>query len=238
MPLESGQQLGDLIILLAALSVLPFLLVILTSFAKIVVVLSLLRQALGTQQVPPNTVITGLSLILTLHVMYPTIEAIRSNEVSEEDSRLVAGEDFSTAERILVAAEGPMLDFLDRNSSRRYVDLFQRLRATRDHRAANREQDAPTETASPSDARIAEVVSALTVTAPAFVLTEITEAFQIAFLIFVPFLVVDLVVGNVLLAMGMHMMSPVTISMPIKLLLFVVVAGWEVVVEGLVLGYA
>jgi type III secretion protein R len=242
--METGQQLGDLIALLAALSVLPFLLVILTSFAKIVVVLSLLRQALGTQQVPPNTVITGLALILTLHVMYPTIESIRANEVAEEDARLVASEDFSTAERILVAVEGPMVSFLERNSSDRYVDLFARLRAVREVPTddATNEPAPPDEGAAaasdPAEARIAEVVNALTVTAPAFVLTEISEAFQIAFLIFIPFLVVDLVVANILLAMGMHMMSPVTISMPIKLLLFVVVAGWEVVVEGLVLGYA
>ncbi len=257
--MDTGQQLGDLIVLLAALSVLPFLLVILTSFAKIVVVLSLLRQALGTQQVPPNTVITGLALILTLHVMYPTIEQIRANEVGEEDARLIGDRDFSVAERVLVAAEGPMVDFLQRNSNDRYVDLFTRLRAVRSVEAtaepgtptipsptAAEAIDATGEKAGDeaededglTEARIAEIVTTLTITAPAFVLTEISEAFQIAFLIFIPFLVVDLVVANILLAMGMHMMSPVTISMPIKLLLFVVVAGWEVVVEGLVLGYA
>ncbi|MCA9298531.1 MAG: EscR/YscR/HrcR family type III secretion system export apparatus protein [Phycisphaerales bacterium] len=228
-----GAQLGNLIVLLAVLAVLPFVLVMVTSFAKLVVVLSLLRQALGTQQVPPNTVITGLALILTLHVMYPTVLQIRSayEDAAPTD---VLGAGFGEAERMIAAAEGPMSEFLIQNSSPRHRLLFERMRDRREAEIDLGSEDAPLADLEP---QIQRAIETITVTAPAFVLTELTEAFQIAFLIFIPFLVIDLVVSNILLAMGMHMMSPVTVSTPIKLLLFVVVAGWEILVEGLVLGY-
>jgi type III secretion protein R len=229
------------LILLAGMALAPFVLTMVTSFAKLVVVGGILRHALGTQQIPPNTVITGLALILTIHIMSPVAVKIYDNYAKAEaeaaatrpakESPPTSGE---TIRRITVAAEGPMREFLQRHSHPENVQMFEDLRTRL--QATNRAEAAGAK-AEQADALVGELMNDVTVLTPAFMLSQLTEAFQIGFLLFVPFLVIDLVVSNVLMAMGMQMMSPVTVSMPLKLLLFVLVDGWRLIMRGLVLGY-
>jgi type III secretion protein R len=227
------------LILLAGMALAPFVLTMVTSFAKLVVVGGILRHALGTQQIPPNTVITGLALILTIHIMSPVAVKIYDNYAKSEaaatrpatEAPPTSGE---TIRRITVAAEGPMREFLQRHSHPENVQMFEDLRSRL--QATNRAEAAGAK-AEQTDALVAELMNDVTVLTPAFMLSQLTEAFQIGFLLFVPFLVIDLVVSNVLMAMGMQMMSPVTVSMPLKLLLFVLVDGWRLIMRGLVLGY-
>ena len=221
-----GSRPVPVLLLLAALSVLPFVLVMITSFVRIAVVLSILRSALGTPQVPPTMVITGLAVVLSIYVMAPTggkvLEAVRPALSSGAGQGLFssAGADalFDAASR----AREPIREFLLRHSSARdrqlFVDLGRRMRPAAE-RGAVGERD-------------------LLVLVPAFVIGELTAAFRIGFVIFVPFLVIDMVVANLLLALGMHMLSPTTVSLPFKLLLFVLVDGWRLLTQGLVLAYA
>jgi len=209
------------------LSLLPFLFVTLTSFAKIAVVLGILRHAIGTPQVPPGAVVSGLALILTLYVMAPVLSEIEeaamphlSGQVEASPDSFGAGQAGSIMDAGLAARE-PVQRFLERNASPANVDLFYSI-------ALRRSGDGE-----PSFER-----TDLRVLAPAFVVTELAEAFLIGFLLFVPFLVVDIVVANVLMSLGMHMLSPTTISLPLKLLLFVLVDGWRLICEGLATGYS
>ncbi|MEM7204176.1 MAG: flagellar type III secretion system pore protein FliP [Planctomycetota bacterium] len=212
-------QLATYVSILVAMALLPFLLTMITSFAKLVIVGGIVRQALGTQQIPPTSVITGLALILTMHIMSPV--AVRAWEGFQ-------AAEGSTPERLL-AIEAPITEFLHRHADPENRILFSSLR-----QQLNRGEDPfPPST----NDQVRRIVNVLTVDAPAFMLTELAEAFQIGFLIFLPFLVLDLVVGNVLLAMGMHMLSPVVISLPLKLLLFVLIDGWRLLLSGIVRGY-
>ncbi len=206
--------------LLILMSFVPFLLTMTTSFAKIVIVGGILRQAIGTQQTPPTAVITGLALILTLHIMAPVAEEVR---VQLEN----AGEGVEPTE-VVAAIEEPMRDFLERHADESNVAFFRDMRARQSEGADPADSDSP----------LASVMETLTVYGPAFALTELTEAFQIGFLLFVPFLMIDLIVGNILQALGMMMLSPLAVSLPFKLLLFVTVDGWRVILQGVVLGYA
>lgn len=248
----SGEGLSFWLVVLALLAVLPFLLTIITPFAKFVIVLGLIRQALGTQQVPPNTVITGLALILTIHALSPVVgealtrlEASAPEVVVSTEGKAVEAAGPTTIMRVVDAVEPPMTSFLERHASPRYIALFESLSERLEQQNSDGEaaqHPTPEQAAALLGNTVAPEVlergaRTFTILAPAFILTELTEAFQIGFLIFVPFLIVDLLVSNVLLAMGMHMMSPVTISLPLKLLLFVLVAGWELVLQGLVIGY-
>jgi len=199
------------------LAIAPFVAVMVTSFTKIVVVLSLLRSALGVQQVPPNLVLNGLALILTIYVMYPVgtamLESIENPaELSADTASL-----FAAAE----TAKEPLRDFLVRHSAARKREFF--LKTVR-------RMVAP-DAASELSARDFIVII------PAFTISELTAAFQIGFLIFLPFIVVDMVIANILLAMGMMMLSPTIISLPFKLLLFVLIEGWAKLAHGLVLSY-
>lgn len=211
---------------LAALSLLPFAFMTTTSFVKISVVLSILRNALGTGQVPSGTVITGLSLILSLYVMTPIGEEIAevagpaAARVSADDP--LEGESYEALLEAIDAGKEPLRRFLERNAGAREQTLF--LDLARQVRAPDRRSEV-----SRTD---------LLVLLPAFLITELAEAFQIGFLVFIPFLVIDMVVANVLLALGMHMLSPTTVSLPFKLLLFVLVEGWYLLARALVLGYA
>lgn len=246
-------QIGYWIVLLGVLALAPFFFTLITSFAKLVIIGGILRQALGTPQIPPNTIITGIALILTIHIMSPVavdayqryqqqaaqreaeIEAIE-DETAREARRRELGEARAVMQQVTTAVRPAMHDFLEKHAHRENVILFERLRtklwspeveATVDELLAAQGQTEPRN----------NMVHDLVVLAPAFVLSELIEAFQIGFMIFVPFLVIDLVVSNILLAMGMHMLSPVTISLPFKLLLFVLIDGWTLVIEGVVLGY-
>ncbi len=208
------------IVAVGAFSLLPFLFVSVTSFAKISVVLGILRHAIGTPQVPSGTVVTGLALILTLYVMAPVLDEVQQQVVPRLRAGPGEGSQIDAIIDIAGMAQEPIRRFLRRNASPRNVALF--------HRLAQREGLADDEQPAPED---------LMVLAPAFVVTELAEAFLVGFLLFVPFLVIDIVVSNVLLSLGMHMLAPLTISLPLKLLLFVMVDGWQLVCYGLVTSY-
>jgi type III secretion protein R len=200
------------------LALVPFVAVMVTSFTKLVVVLSLLRNALGLQQVPPNVVLNGLALVLSIYVMYPvgaemTAKAQGIDQVASSTKNMLAAAD---------AAKEPLRAFLLRHSRPLERAFF--LKTAR--------QALKPEQAAQLDERDFLVV------VPAFTVSELSVAFEIGFLIFLPFLVIDLVISNVLMAMGMMMLSPTTVSMPFKLLLFVLIDGWVKLVHGLVLTYA
>ncbi len=215
-----------LIIALALFSLLPFVLMMTTSYVKLVVVFHILRNALGTQQVPPNAVIAGLALILTVYVMSPTIEECRSRAGPllelESDQDLLSRQSADLVLQTVEAVKEPLRGFVQRNASPDNVEMFLDLARKR---AAS---DAAAERISADD---------FLVLVPAFVVTELTEAFLIGFVLFLPFLVIELTVSNVLLSLGMHMLSPTQVSLPFKLLLFVAVSGWQLLAHGLVMGY-
>ena len=200
------------------LALAPFVAVMVTSFTKIVVVLSLLRNALGVQQVPPNLVLNGLALVLTIYVMYPVGRAM----LAELDGR----EDIAASTSSLIdaadAAKEPLREFMLEHSSERERQFFL---------ATVERMDAGADGAEPPSATDFIVV------VPAFTISELTEAFQIGFLIFLPFIVIDLVISNILMAMGMMMLSPTIVSLPFKLLLFVLIEGWTRLAHGLVTSY-
>jgi type III secretion protein R len=214
-----------LMLAMAALSLLPFVLLLMTSFVKIAVVLSILKGALGTPQIPPTQVVTGLALILTCYVMAPTGE--RMYRAIEPLLGRAAGADLISAQSVdaLTAAgdraKEPLREFLLRHGSPRDRALF--------HNLALRLRT-PAERAQISDRD-------LLVAVPAFLTSELRRAFEIGFLLFLPFLVVDMVIANLLLALGMHMLSPTTVSLPFKLLLFVLADGWQLLLRGLVESY-
>lgn len=208
---------------LALLSLLPFIIMILTPFMKIVIVLSLLRSALGVQQAPPNQVLNGVSLMLSLFIMYPT--GLKMYEASQQAVATVRAPDSfiskdSPAYIVAIASitREPFRDFLQRNSSAKHQALFYRM-AYRVLPEENRPQLKPTD---------------FVVLVPAYITSQLKDAFEIGVLIYIPFFVIDLVTSNILLAMGMMMLSPVTISMPLKLFLLVMLDGWTLLVEGLV----
>jgi len=211
---DAGANPVSLLLLLAGMSVLPFLLVTFTSFAKISVVLSLTRSALGTQQAPPTMVLSGLAAVLSLLVMGPVAEAMVAR-VRHERLPTVPGPEML---QLVRSAAEPLRAFLVSQGS-------PELRA--ELAALSRELHGGTGV-SETD---------LAVVAPAFVLSELKQGFQIGFLVFLPFLVVDMVVANVLLALGMQSLSPSQVSLPFKVLLFVAVDGWALLARSLVQGY-
>ena len=203
-----------LTVILLALA--PFVAVMVTSFTKLVVVLSLLRNALGLQQVPPNVVLNGIALVMTVYVMYPV--------GIEMAGRVGPNARFDNAQAMLSAANDakePLRDFLMKHSSETQRAFFLQT--------AKR-------MAKPADAEKMTERDFLVVV-PAFTVAELAEAFEIGFLIFLPFLVIDLVISNILMALGMMMLSPTTVSLPFKLLLFVMIDGWVKLTHTLVLGY-
>lgn len=200
----------QLIMLLSALSLLPFIMVSLTSFTRYVIVLSILKTAMGTQQVPPGVVLVGISLILTMYTMGPVFGEMyhRAEKPiqAKQNIMVVMGE----------AAE-PLKEFMMRQTRQQDVAYF--LQMTRRKAPDNAKQ-----------LSIWEV-------APAFMISELRTSFEIGFLIFIPFLVLDLVVANILLALGMFMLSPTIISLPFKILIFIAVDGWGLIINGLVNSY-
>lgn len=211
-----GDRPVELLLLLAALALLPLALVTLTSFLKISVVLSLARSALGAPQIPPTSAVTGLALVLTMLVMSPVAEACWTVLRAAPPARGVE-EVLETASR---AAE-PLRQFLERfarpEDRRRFADLARRLR--------------------PGDESSAIAERDLAVLAPAFVVSELRRAFLVGFLVFLPFLAVDLAVANVLLSLGLTQLSPTSVALPVKLLLFVAVDGWAVLARGVAVPY-
>lgn len=223
---------GSALVTVLLIALAPFFAVMVTSFTKIVVVLSIVRNALGLQQTPPNVVLNGLALILSVYVMYPTLqdmsEAAGMGETAVAtmpgDEPLMPPEMGGAAEIVTTAdkVKEPLREFLLRNTSVDDRAFF--LATQRQISGPDRAQD------------INE--NDFVIIVPAFAVRELKIAFQIGFLIFLPFLVIDLVISNILLALGMMMLSPVTISLPFKILLFVLIDGWVKLSHGLVLSYA
>jgi len=214
-----------MVIVLAALSMAPFALMMLTSFLKISVVLSILRNAIGTQQVPPSTVITGLAFILSIFIMAPVGRQMYEAAGTIPNTRDMFSE--ASVKSLFSAAQAgkePLRKFLARHCHAQDRILFMELAAR-----LERGNGTPNPQIGKEDFQVL---------IPSFATSQLKEAFQVGFLVFVPFLIIDMVVANVLLSMGMHMLSPVVISLPFKLLLFVLVNGWYLVVRGLVLSYA
>ncbi len=215
-----------LLLALAALSLVPFVLMMATSFVKLAVVLSLIRNALGTQQVPPNIVVTGLALILTVYIMAPV--GIKVYDIAKEtinqgtNQPLLSQASVEMLTKAVKEGKEPVRDFLLRHAHEKEKKLFYNLAVEM------RKKDNVTQDISEKD--FLNII-------PAFVISELTEAFQIGFIIFLPFLVIDIVIANILLSLGMFQISPVTLSLPFKLLLFVMVDGWHLIVKGLVQGY-
>lgn len=215
------------VVVLFIMGLLPFFVMMTTSFVKITVVFSLIRSALGTQQIPPNQVITGLAIILTVYIMLPVGMRVYNEVDAVMEAHKVEGQPvFSQVNAPLMKeafarAKEPVREFLVKHSSYKnrslFVQMSKRLYKGED-KLVLEEKD-------------------FSVAIPAFVITELAEAFQIGFVIFLPFLVIDMVVSNILLSLGMFQLSPVTVSLPFKLLLFVIVDGWYMIVQGLVRGY-
>jgi len=201
---ESYSVTLQILALMTLLTFLPAVVMMMTSFTRIIVVFAILRQALGLQQTPSNQILVGLALFLTLFIMTPVMDRINQEAVQP-----YLNEELGTLEA-LEAATKPLHAFMLMNTRENDLDLFMRISDTP---AVEQPEDIP-----------------LTVLVPAFATSELKTAFQIGFMLFIPFLVIDLVVASVLMAMGMMMLSPVIISLPFKIMLFVLVDGWAMVV--------
>ena len=211
---------------IAGLALIPFVLIMITSFVKIAVVMSVVRQAIGTQQIPPTQVITGIATILTIYIMMPV--GLEVYDQGQERLLKLGIKEFNFDKvdvdvilKLVDVTQQPIRKFLIKHAHLKDRDMFYKL-AWRMRK--------PKDRATLTDEDFSIIV-------PAFVISELKEAFQIGFILFVPFLVVDMVVANILMALGMQMLSPTTISLPFKVLLFVLVDGWFLITKGLVLGY-
>lgn len=215
-PTEGGGQQWSLslqtLLLLSSLAFLPAMLLMMTSFTRIIIVFAILRQALGLQQTPSSQILIGLALFLTLFIMAPVFERVNETALQPYLNEEMA------PQQALEAASIPMRDFMLAQTRETDLELFVRL--------AKR-----TDLASPDDVPFHILV-------PAFVTSELKTAFQIGFMIFIPFLVIDLVVASVLMAMGMMMLSPLIISLPFKIMLFVLVDGWALIIGTLAASFA
>jgi flagellar biosynthetic protein FliP len=220
LPLLVGQSAGSTsysvpiqtLLFFTALSFLPAVLLLMTGFTRIVIVLSLMRQAIGTQAAPPNQVIVGLSLFLTFFVMGPTIDKVYA------DAYLPYSENKIAFDEALKRGEGPMRAFMLKQTRQSDVMLFAKLAKL--------------------DAGVKAADVPFKVLLPAFVTSELKSAFQIGFLIFIPFLIIDMIVASVLMSLGMMMLSPVLVALPFKLMLFVLADGWNLLLGSLAASFA
>ncbi|MFD2044115.1 flagellar type III secretion system pore protein FliP [Ornithinibacillus salinisoli] len=200
-----------LILLLTVLSLAPGILILMTSFTRIIIVLSFVRTSLATQQMPPNQVLIGLALFLTFFIMAPTF-----GQVYDEALQPLFNEDI-TLDEAYERASTPLKDFMAKHTRQKDLELF--ISYTNMDRPES-VQDIP-----------------LTTLVPAFAISELKTAFQMGFMIFVPFLIIDMAVASVLMSMGMMMLPPVMISLPFKILLFVLVDGWYLITHSLLSGF-
>lgn len=201
----------DILLLLTIIALLPSILIMMTSFTRIIIVLSLLRNAMGLQQTPPNQVLIGLALFLSLFIMSPVISSI------EQVAYTPYVEGSITQEEAIEKASVPLKEFMLKQTYRTDLNLFRTLA----------EQERPDSY---------EELS-MTVVIPAFITSELKRGFTMGFFLYIPFLVIDMVVASTLMSMGMIMLSPVTISMPFKILLFVLVDGWGMTVKTLIASF-
>ncbi len=210
-----------LVVALALVSLVPFVFMGVTAFVKISTVLQIVRSAIGAQSVPSNTVIMALATALTLIAMAPVGQRILDRTLPLVQSHTAKEDTTSLIEKGIDAVREPMRDFLEKNANEKERARFLVV-------AKN---------ARPEVERAKIAANDLSVLVPAFVVTELTEAFAIGFLVYLPFLIIDLVVANVLLALGMQMLNPTQVSLPFKLLLFVAIDGWGLLAQALVSGY-
>ncbi|MHC8390965.1 flagellar type III secretion system pore protein FliP [Pseudomonas sp. MDT2-39-1] len=194
----------QILLIMTALSFIPAFVMLMTSFTRIIIVFSILRQALGLQQTPSNQILTGMALFLTLFIMAPVFDRVNQDALQPYLAEKL------TAQDAVAKAQVPIKDFMLAQTRSSDLELFMRLSKR-------------TDIASPDQAP-------LTILVPAFVTSELKTAFQIGFMIFIPFLIIDLVVASVLMAMGMMMLSPLIISLPFKIMLFVLVDGWALII--------
>jgi len=214
--IDTGEAGGSstaiqILVVLTVLTLAPSILIMMTGFTRILIVMGFVRNALGTPTMPPNQVLIGLSLFLTLFVMFPTFSKINETAVKPYQAKEI------TQEKALDNAQKPMREFMFRQVDEKDLALFVRLA---DAERPETRADVPTH-----------------VLIPAFLISELKTAFQIGFLIFVPFLIIDMVVASTLMSMGMIMLPPVMISLPFKILLFVLVDGWGLTIESLVVSF-
>jgi flagellar biosynthesis protein FliP len=198
----------QLLFILTVISLAPAILLMLTCFTRIVVVLSLLRHALGTQQMPPNQIIIGLALFLTMFIMMPVWQQVNSEALTPYYDEQISGEE------AMSLASAPIKSFMLRQTREKDLALFVKIAKEKRPEKAD-------------DLALAVVV-------PAFVISELKTAFQIGFLLYLPFFIIDMVVSSILLSMGMMMLPPIMMSLPFKILLFVLVDGWYLIVGSLV----
>lgn len=227
---EGGSKVGEpnvvtMMAVIALVALLPFAVILLTSFLKIVIVLSLLRNALGVQQAPPNQALTGIALLMSIYVMFPTCVAMydagRDYIAKDAPKNLFSSSSAVYIYNVVDKTKEPLKKFLERNMSVGHQRNFYQL--------AYRSM--------PKDFQKDLKMDDFIVLAPAYITSQLKGAFEIGVLIYLPFFVIDLVTSNILLAMGMMMLSPLTIALPLKLLLIVMTDGWTLVIQGLVQTY-
>jgi flagellar biosynthetic protein FliP len=194
----------QILMIMTALSFIPAFLMLMTSFTRIIIVFSILRQALGLQQTPSNQILVGIALFLTMFIMAPVFDRINQDALQPYLNEQIAPDE------ALARAEGPIRSFMLAQTRESDLELFVRLSKRTDIASAD--------------------ATPLHILIPAFVTSELKTAFQIGFMIFIPFLIIDMVVASVLMAMGMMMLSPLIISLPFKIMLFVLVDGWGLII--------
>jgi flagellar biosynthesis protein FliP len=204
---EQVSSAVKLLLLLTVLSLAPSILILMTSFTRIVIVLSFVRTGLGTQQIPPNQVIVGLALFLTFFIMAPTFSQVNKEALTPLFNNKI------TLDQAYQKASVPFKEFMSKQTRQKDLQLFLDYSHAKQPKSI---QDIP-----------------MTSLVPAFAISEIKTAFQIGFMVFIPFIVIDMVVASILMSMGMMMLPPVMISLPFKILLFVMVDGWYLVVKSL-----
>ncbi len=198
----------QIVVLMVLLSMLPLIVVTMTPFLRVIIILSLLRTSIGTQQVPPNLVLIGMSIIITSYVMGPTLKEINERALVPLSNQKL------TVPKAMGEAYIPLRKFMLKQTEMKDLAFFYRISNTPNP-------------SGPEDVELRQLVAA-------FLLSELRTSFQIGFLIFIPFLVIDLIIANILLALGMIMLSPTIVSLPFKLLIFVAVDGWTLIIKGLV----
>ncbi|MCH9612064.1 MAG: Flagellar biosynthetic protein FliP [Chlamydiia bacterium] len=226
-PQLNQPELTTKMAVLAGLALLPFAIMLLTSFLKMVIVLSLLRQAIGVQNAPPNQVINGIALLMAIYVMFPVGVAVYDQtkdyiaKESQKTTELFSTQSAEFIANVINLGKQPLKEFLIRNTTQTNIKYFYKLAYSK-FPAEYQSQLSPTD---------------FLVVIPSFITSQVRGAFEIGVLIYLPFFIIDLVTSNILLAMGMMMLSPLTIALPLKLLLLVMVDGWTLIVEGVVLTF-
>lgn len=208
-----GSDAVKMIIVLTIISVAPFILLMMTCFTRIIIVLSFLRSALGLQQTPPNQVLVGLALFITFFIMQPVLHEVNETALQPYNDGQIETQEF------LNRASVPMKEFMLKQTTTTEVELFKNLSDDKDV-AKMEAADLP-----------------MHIVVPAFITSELKRAFLIGFLLYIPFLIIDMIVSSTLMSMGMIMLPPVMISLPFKIMLFVVVDGWGLLIKTMVMTY-